>query len=88
MFGAGRATAQVMCDDLEIDFERAGTAGMKLYGTDRRELMTVSRIERDGNQLVIKAKVFGTMPMTATLTPADVRAGLEAAGRYRDPVSC
>ena len=49
---------------------------MKLYGPDRRELMTVSRIERDGNRLVIRAKVFGTMPMTATLTPADVREGL------------
>jgi hypothetical protein len=49
---------------------------MKLYGTDQRELMTVSRIERDGNQLVIKGKVFGTMPMTATLTPANVREGL------------
>jgi hypothetical protein len=49
---------------------------MKLYGSDRRELMTISRIERDGNQLVIKAKVFGTMPMTANLTPADVREGL------------
>ena len=50
---------------------------MKLYGTDRRELMTVSRIERDGNQLVIKGRVFGTMPMTATLTPAEVREGLK-----------
>jgi hypothetical protein len=49
---------------------------MKLYGTDQRELMTVTRIERDGNQLVIKGKVFGTMPMTATLTPANVREGL------------
>jgi hypothetical protein len=49
---------------------------VKLYGTDKRELMTVSRIERDGSQLVIKAKVFGTMPMTAILTPADVREGL------------
>ncbi|HEV7357648.1 MAG TPA: hypothetical protein VGN99_06605 [Steroidobacteraceae bacterium] len=53
---------------------------MKLYGTDKRELMTVSRIERDGNRLVIRAKVFGTMPMTATLTPADVRAGLKLLG--------
>jgi hypothetical protein len=53
---------------------------MKLYGADRRELMTVSRIERAGNQLVIRAKVFGTMPMTATLTPADVRAGLKLLG--------
>jgi hypothetical protein len=53
---------------------------MKLYGKDRRELMTVSRIERDGNDLLIKAKVFGTMPMTASLTPADVREGLKLLG--------
>jgi hypothetical protein len=53
---------------------------MKLYGPDRRELMTVSRIERDGNQLLIKAKVFGTMPMTASLTPADVREALKLLG--------
>ncbi len=53
---------------------------MKLYGTDRRELVTINRIERAGNQLVIKAKVFGTMPMTASLTPADVREGLKLLG--------
>ena len=53
---------------------------MKLYGADKRELMTVSRIERNGNQLVIKAKVFGTMPVTATLTPAEVREGLKLLG--------
>ena len=53
---------------------------MKLYGADKRELMTVSGIERDGNQLVIKGKVFGTMPMTATLTPAEARAGLRLLG--------
>ncbi len=53
---------------------------MKLYGTDRRELATISRIERDGDQLLIKAKVFGTMPMTASLTPADVREGLKLLG--------
>jgi hypothetical protein len=53
---------------------------MKLYGPDRRELMTVSRIERDGNQLLIKAKVFGTMPMTASLTPADLREALKLLG--------
>jgi hypothetical protein len=50
---------------------------MKLYGADKRELMTVNGIERDGNQLVIKAKVFGTMPLTAVLTPANVREGLK-----------
>jgi hypothetical protein len=50
---------------------------VKLYAADKSELMTVSRIERDGNQLVIKGKVFGTMPMTARLTPQEVRAGLK-----------
>ena len=50
---------------------------------DKRELMTVSRIERDGNRLLIKAKVFGTMPMTATLTPADVREGMKLLGFAR-----
>jgi hypothetical protein len=53
---------------------------MKLYGPDRRELMTVSRLEREGQNLLIKAKVFGTMPMTATLTPAQVREGLKLLG--------
>jgi hypothetical protein len=53
---------------------------MKLYGPDRRELMTVSRLEREGNNLVIKAKVFGTMPLTATLTPEQVREGLKLLG--------
>jgi hypothetical protein len=53
---------------------------MKLYGPDRRELMTVSRIDREGDKLLIKAKVFGTMPMTASLTPADVREGLKLLG--------
>jgi hypothetical protein len=53
---------------------------MKLYGADKRELMTVSRIERDGSQLVIKAKVFGTMPLIAILTPAEVREGLKLLG--------
>ena len=49
---------------------------MKLYGADPRELLTVNHNDRDGNSLVIKAKVFGTMPLTATLTPASVREGL------------
>ncbi|HTV78355.1 MAG TPA: hypothetical protein VMF03_08860 [Steroidobacteraceae bacterium] len=53
---------------------------MKLYGPDRRELMTVSRIDREDGRLIIRAKVFGTMPMTASLTPTDVREGLKLLG--------
>jgi hypothetical protein len=53
---------------------------VKLYGPDRRELMTISSIERNGNQLLIKGKVFGTMPLSASLTPAQAREGLKLLG--------
>jgi hypothetical protein len=50
---------------------------MKLIGPDKSELMTVSALERDGADLVIKGKVFGTMPMTARLTPEQARAAFK-----------
>ena len=50
---------------------------MKLVGPDKGELMTVSALERDGADLVIKGKVFGTMPMTARLTPEQARAAFK-----------
>ncbi|MFM1886706.1 MAG: hypothetical protein RL026_1863 [Pseudomonadota bacterium] len=50
---------------------------MKLRGTDGSELMTVSSLERDGNSLLIKGKVFGAMPLNARLTPEDAKAALK-----------
>ena len=50
---------------------------MKIYSADKSELMQVSRIERKGNDLVLKGKVYGTMPMSATLTPEQARAALK-----------
>jgi hypothetical protein len=50
---------------------------MKLYAPDKSELMQVAALERHGSDLVIKGKVFGTMPMSATLTPANARAFLK-----------
>lgn len=47
---------------------------MKIYAADRSELMDVTAIERKGSDLVLKGKVFGTMPMAATLTPQQARA--------------
>ena len=47
---------------------------MKIYAADKSELMQVSAIERKGDDLVLKGKVFGTMPMAATLTPEEARA--------------
>jgi hypothetical protein len=49
---------------------------VKLYSPDKSELMDVSAIERDGDDLVIKGKVFGAMPMTARLRPAEAMKAL------------
>jgi hypothetical protein len=42
-----------------------------------KELMAIRKIERDGNQLVIRGKIFGAMPMVAKLTPEEARAALK-----------
>jgi hypothetical protein len=50
---------------------------MKIYDNANKELMTVRSIERDGDVLVVKGKIFGTMPMTAKLTPEEARSALK-----------
>ncbi len=50
---------------------------MRLQSTDGSELMTVSALERDGNSLLIKGKVFGSMPMNARVPPEAARAALK-----------
>jgi hypothetical protein len=48
---------------------------LTLYSPDNSKLMEVEALERSGNELLIKGKVFGAMPMTARLTPAEARKG-------------
>jgi hypothetical protein len=50
---------------------------VKIRAADKSELMQVSKIERKGNDLVLKGKVYGTMPMTATLSPEEAKAFLK-----------
>jgi len=50
---------------------------MKIQSTDGSELMTVTALERDGNNLLIRGKVFGAMPMNAKLNPDAARAALK-----------
>ena len=50
---------------------------MKVYGQDNSELMQVTSLEREGTKLVMKGKVFGSMPMTAKLTPQEARNALK-----------
>jgi hypothetical protein len=47
---------------------------IRLYGPDNTEIMAVRKLERDGDALAIKGKIYGTMPLTAKLYPEDVRA--------------
>jgi hypothetical protein len=51
-----------------------------LYSTDNSKLMVIEALERSGNDLLIKGKVFGAMPMTARLSPAEARKGLKLVG--------
>jgi len=48
-----------------------------LYSADNSKLMEIERLERSGSDLLIRGKVFGTMPMTARLSPAEARNGLK-----------
>jgi hypothetical protein len=50
---------------------------MKIYGADNREMMDITSLERDGDQLVIRGKIFGAMPLTAKLRPEESRAALK-----------
>jgi hypothetical protein len=50
---------------------------VKLRSADGSELLTVSALERDGNSLLIRGKVFGAMPLNARLDPGAARAALK-----------
>ncbi len=42
--------------------------------------MAISAIERDGRELVLRGKIFGTMPMTARIRPQEARQALRLLG--------
>ena len=50
---------------------------MRILDAQDKELMAVRRIERDGDNLVIRGKIFGAMPMVAKVTPEEARAALK-----------
>jgi len=53
---------------------------VKIFGADNKELMVISAIERDGTELVLRGKIFGTLPMSARVTPEEARRGLRLLG--------
>lgn len=50
---------------------------MQLLTKDHENLMTVEKIERDGNELVIHGEIMGTLPVRAVLTPGEARKALK-----------
>ena len=50
---------------------------MKIFGADNKEMIAISAIEREGAELVLRGKIFGTMPMTARIRPEELRRGLK-----------
>jgi hypothetical protein len=49
---------------------------MKLFDAKSGELMAISALERDGDVLVIRGKIYWAMPMNAYLRPEEVRKAL------------
>jgi phytoene dehydrogenase-like protein len=102
VYGAGRATAIKMFEQLGMDFGRVAAGArqdlgvpasaaaappdqklngaMVLRGANDEELMNVESLRRVGDELVIKGKSFGTMPMEARLDGPSARAGLKMLG--------
>lgn len=50
---------------------------MKLYGPDNNELLQITSLEAEDGKLVMRGKVFGSMPLTAKLTGAQARNALK-----------
>lgn len=50
---------------------------VKIYGADNKELMLVTAIDRDGGDLVVKGKIFGTVPIAMKIPPQTLRSALQ-----------
>jgi hypothetical protein len=50
---------------------------VKIFGADNKEMIAISAIEREGRDLVLRGKIFGSMPMIARIRPEEVRGALK-----------
>jgi hypothetical protein len=50
---------------------------MKLFGPDNAELLQITSLEAEEGKLVMRGKVFGSMPLTAKLTATEARNALK-----------
>jgi hypothetical protein len=50
---------------------------MKIFGPDNNELIQITSLDSEGGKLVMRGKVFGSMPLTAKLTGTEARNALK-----------
>jgi hypothetical protein len=50
---------------------------MRILGPDNNELIQITSLESEGGKLVMRGKVFGSMPLTAKLTGTEARNALK-----------
>jgi hypothetical protein len=53
---------------------------MIIYSADRSTLMEVEEFSREGSCLKFSGKIMGAMPVTAVVTPSQIRALIKALG--------
>jgi len=53
---------------------------MIIYGSDRSKLMEIESFSREGSTLKFRGKIMGAMPITAVLTPVQLRQMLKTLG--------
>jgi hypothetical protein len=46
---------------------------MKLFSSDNSDLMEITKIYREGGNLVVEGTIMGAMPIRAIVKPAEVR---------------
>ena len=56
------------------------TTKMTIYSADRSKLMEVEEFSRAGSTLRFRGKIMGSMPVTAVVTPAQLRGLIKALG--------
>ena len=50
---------------------------MKIFGPDNNELIQITSLESESGKLIMKGRVFGSMPLTAEVTPQEARNALK-----------
>lgn len=50
---------------------------MKIYAIDDRELMEIAEVVTERDAVLLRGRIFGSMPVTAKVTPGEMRAALK-----------